>query len=95
MLGSGWVSILGQANIMAIQTFPGKQKDWAEIQNIRSFTSDADFAEQRLNVGTITFQPANEDPIVFQHIDDYEYWETSVKQLKKDNEDTDETPPAA
>lgn len=69
--------------VMAIKTFPGKNKDWAEIRNLRSFTSDADFIEQRLGVGSVKFQPANEDPIVFAHMDDYEYWESEVKEIRK------------
>lgn len=74
--------------VMSIQTFPGKNKDWAEIQNIRSFTSDADFVEQRLGVGSIQFQPANEDPIVFEHIDEYEYWESKVKEIRQKHSHT-------
>lgn len=76
--------------VMTIQTFPGKQKDWAEIQNIRSFTSGADFVEQRLGVGSIEFLPANEDPVQFNHIDDYEYWESHVKELRKQQTDLDD-----
>lgn len=81
--------VLTTDRVMSIETFPGKTKDWAEIRNIRSFTSDADFVEQRLGVGSVKFQPANEDPIVFSHIDDYEYWESSVKQIRQEKSDDD------
>lgn len=69
--------------IMEATTFPGKNKNWVEIGNIKSFTSSAGFIEQRLNVGTVTFQPANDDPVIFRHIDDYEYWESNVKELRR------------
>lgn len=72
--------------VMHIESFPGKKKNWIEIENIKSFTSDADFLEQRLKVGRIIFQPANDDPVIFNHIDDYEYWESRVKQIRREKQ---------
>lgn len=76
--------VITTERVMSIRTFPGRAKDSAKIKDIKSHTTVADFVEQRLGVGTLKFQPPNDDPIIFDYMNNYERWETKVEELESD-----------
>jgi uncharacterized membrane protein YgcG len=79
-----WVHyVVTNYRVMRVQSFPNKTKDWSEIPDIKSFTSGASVVERILGVGHVEFLPANNDNVVFGSIEEYEYWESKVKELQR------------
>jgi len=79
-----WVHyVVTNYRVMRVQSFPNKTKDWSEIPDIKSFTSGASVVERILGVGHVEFLPANNDRVVFESVEKYEYWESKVKELQR------------
>lgn len=70
-------------SVYTVRTFPSKTKDSCEIADIENMPTHASPVERYFGVGSIEFQSANDEDVVFKHVRDYEDRELMVRRQRR------------